>query len=128
MVVNSTRSMIDDPRDGASKAMMSYTQVQPYVRMSSEICLGCNHPLESLLEAGHNPERMGVGAPIRQEARRAPDATIRAYAKIAMLLAAMCGEFLKRHSQVCAFVVWSFDQTTRNHIQATRQAQGVDAK
>ena len=120
-----THSITDVLKDSTTKVMKKIdAQVPLYVRMNSEIYRENNRLAKSLLEAGYSLERMGTGAPLRQEARWAMDTGIRLYAKTVMVQAEMYGEFLKWYPRMYVSVLRSFDRAMRNWVRTAHPEVG----
>lgn len=117
--------MTDVLKDSTTKVMKKIdAQVPLYVRMNSEIYREHNRLAKSLIEAGYSLERMGVGAPLRQETRWAVDTGIRLYAKTMIVQAEMYGEFLKWYPRVYVSTLRSFDQAMRNWVRMAHPEAG----
>ena len=124
-MADDTRSMTDVLKDSTTKVMKKIdAQVPLYVRMNSSIYREHNRLAESLLEAGYSLERMGMGSPLRQEARWAAEMGIRLYAKTMMVQAEMCGQFLRWYPRVYVSALRSFDQVVRNWVRMARPEAG----
>ena len=110
--------MTDVLKDSTTKVMKKIdAQVPLYVRMNSSIYREHTRLAESLLEAGYSLERMGMGSPLRHEARWAAEMGIRLYARTMMVQAEMCGQFLRWYPQMYVSALRSFDHMVRNWVR-----------